>query len=119
MQEILPHYTRMYDESHSYLTRITVLRSFSALVEQDGENALNISDPLMELIVSIMLRGLTDSVPNVRLIAGRGLGLVTISGHCDTSVMNSKVVPALSDLVNQEQDIDCRYQCQLALEAKV
>eukprot|EP00986_Skeletonema_menzelii_P012496 scaffold6916_cov143-Skeletonema_menzelii.AAC.6 len=119
MQEILPNYTRMYDESHSYLTRITVLRSFAALAEQDGENALNISDALMEQIVSLMLRGLTDSVPNVRLIAARGLGLVTMSGQCDSGVMNSKIVPALNDLVHQEQDIDCRYQCQLALEAKV
>jgi serine/threonine-protein phosphatase 2A regulatory subunit A len=119
MQEILPHYTRMYDESHSYLTRITVLRSFAALSEQDGENALNISDALMEQIVAIMLRGLADSVPNVRLIAARGLGLVTISGQCDSGVMNAKIVPALSELVTQEQDQDCRYQCQLALEAKV
>eukprot|EP00984_Skeletonema_dohrnii_P019081 scaffold9061_cov140-Skeletonema_dohrnii-CCMP3373.AAC.10 len=119
MQEILPNYTRMYDESQSYLTRITVLRSFAALAEKDGENALNISDTLMDQIVSLMLRGLTDSVPNVRLIAARGLGLVTISGQCDSGVMKSKIVPALNDLVHQEQDIDCRYQCQLALEAKV
>jgi serine/threonine-protein phosphatase 2A regulatory subunit A len=119
IQEILPHYTRMYDESHSYLTRITVLRSFAALSEQDGENAPNISNPLMEQIVAIMLRGLADSVPNVRLIAARGLGLVTLSGQCDSGLMNAKIVPALSDLANQEQDQDCRYQCQLALEAKV
>lgn len=117
--EILPHYTQMYEESHSYLTRITVLRCFAALTEKNGEDENEIGDELMNQIVSIMLKGLKDRVPNVRLIAARGIGLVTISGQCDNATMSTQVVPALTDCISGEPDLDCKYQCQLALEAKV
>ncbi|KAL7547525.1 hypothetical protein ACHAWF_010812 [Thalassiosira exigua] len=116
--EILPHYTRMYEESHSYLTRTTVLRSFAALTEKHGESENNVSAELMKQIVTIMLKGLKDRTANVRMIAARGLGLVTISGQCDDAVMKSQVVPALTECVNGEADQDCKYQCQLALESK-
>ncbi|KAL7542254.1 hypothetical protein ACHAXR_011616 [Thalassiosira sp. AJA248-18] len=117
-EEILPHYTRMYEESHSYLSRITVLRCFAALTEKHGDNEINVSTELMKQIVEIMLKGLKDRVANVRLIAARGLGLVTISGQCEDSVMSTQVVPALTSCVTTEADQDCKYQCQLALESK-
>ena len=116
--ELLPHYTRMYEESHSYLTRITVLRSFAGLTEKHGEDENNISPELMKQIVTIMLKGLKDKVANVRLVAARGLGLVTISGQCEDAIMSGEVVPALSGCVTTEEDQDCKYQCQLALESK-
>jgi serine/threonine-protein phosphatase 2A regulatory subunit A len=116
--EILPHYTQMYEESHSYLSRITVLRCFASLTEKHGENEQNVSADLMNQIVTIMLKGLKDRVPNVRLIAARGLGYVTMSGQCDEAVMSSQVVPALSETIATEGDLDCKYQCQLALESK-
>jgi len=116
--EILPQYTQMYEESHSYLSRITVLRCFSALTEKHGENENEVSPELMEEIVTIMMKGLKDKVPNVRLIAARGLGLVTISGQCDDGVMSTQIVPALNDTIMDEPDQDCKYQCQLALESK-
>jgi|EP00970_Alexandrium_tamarense_P013827 serine/threonine-protein phosphatase 2A regulatory subunit A len=117
-EQILPHYMRMYEETTTYLTRITVLRSFAALAEKDGENENNLSAPLMEQIVNILLKGLKDRVANVRLISARGLGIVTISGQCDEAMMNGMVVPALTECVTTEEDIDCKYQCQLALESK-
>ena len=117
-EQMLPHYTRMYEESSSYLTRVTVLRSFAGLTEKDGETENSISQQLMEQIVTILLKGLKDPVANVRLIAARGLEAVTISGQCDKAVMSSQVVPALSDCVTTEMDLDCKYQCQLALAAQ-
>ena len=66
-----------------------------------------------------MLKGLKDRVPNVRLIAARGLGLVTMSGQCDSGIMSSQVVPALNDCIAIETDQDCKYQCTQALESKV
>jgi hypothetical protein len=108
----------MYEESTSYLTRITVLRSYASLAQKEGENENNLSAPLMEQIVDVLLKGLKDRVANVRLISARGLGIVTISGQCDEAMMSGRVVPALQDCVTMEEDIDCKYQCQLALEAK-
>jgi hypothetical protein len=117
-QHILPPYNTMYEESTSYLTRITVLRSYASLAQKEGENENNLSAPLMEQIVDVLLKGLKDRVANVRLISARGLGIVTISGQCDEAMMSGRVVPALQDCVTMEEDIDCKYQCQLALEAK-
>ena len=117
--EILPHFSQMYEESHSYLSRITVLRCFAALTEKHGENENEVSPELMNQIVALMLKGIKDKVPNVRLIAARGLGLVMISGQCDDAIIKTQVTPVLSDTITDEPDLDCRYQCQLALESKV
>lgn len=117
--EILPHYTQMYEQSHSYLARITVLRCFAALTEKHGGNENNVSTELMKQIVSIMLKGIKDRVPNVRLVAARGLGLVSLSGQCDDATMSAQVVPVLSECLSTETDRDCKYQIQLALEYKV
>lgn len=118
-QHILPHYTTMYDESTSYLTRITVLRSYAALaLKVEGIENNNLSAPLMEQIINTLLKGLKDGVANVRLISARGLGLITMSGQCDDAIIKSQIVPALTDCMSSEEDVDCKYQCQLALEAK-
>lgn len=117
--EILPHFDQMYEESHSYLSRITVLRCFAELTVKHGEDENEVSPELMKKIVTIMLKGLKDRVPNVRLIAARGLGLVTMSGQCDSGIMSSQVVPALNDCIAIETDQDCKYQCTQALESKV
>lgn len=116
--EILPHYTRMYEESYSYLTRVTVLRSFAALSEKHGELENNLSEDLMKQIVALMLKGLKDRVANVRMVAARGLGHVTISGQCDDATMSAQVVPALQECITSDADQDCKYQCQVALESK-
>jgi len=116
--EILPHFTTMYEESHSYLSRITVLRCFSALAVKHGEEELNIFPELMNQIVALCVKGLSDKVANVRMSAAVGLRLIAISGQCDDSTMSSQVVPALTECINDELDMDCKYQCQLALESK-
>jgi serine/threonine-protein phosphatase 2A regulatory subunit A len=118
-QQILPHYTTMYEESTSYLTRITVLRSFASLaLKVEGSENINLSAPLLEQIINMLLKGLKDGVANVRLISARGLGIVNMSGQCDDAIMNSQIVPALTECVTSEEDADCKYQCQLALDAK-
>ena len=117
--EILPHYTQMYEESHSYLSRITVLKGFGGLTEKNGDEENNVSPELMKQLVELLLTGLKDRVPNVRIIAARGLGLVAISGQCDEGIMSSQVIPALNECISTEQDLDCKYQCQLALGEKI
>ena len=118
MSDLMPHYAKMHVESGSYLTRITVLRSYSSLAVKHGEDELNISPELMAEIVDILLKGLDDRVANVRMTAARGLGLVAASGQCDDGTMNAQVIPALTERAGSETDVDCKYQCQLALEAK-
>ncbi|KAL7432709.1 hypothetical protein ACHAXH_004122 [Discostella pseudostelligera] len=117
--EILPHFAKIYDDSISYLNRITVLRCYAALTEKHGDNENNVSPELMKQIVATMLRGLKDKVPNVRLTAARGLGYVTISGQCDDATMNAVVIPALSECITTDPDWDCKFQCELALSSKV
>ncbi len=117
--EILPHFAKIYDDSNSYLNRITVLRCYAALTEKHGDNENNVSPELMKQIVATMLRGLKDKVPNVRLTAARGLGYVTISGQCDDATMNAVVIPALSECITTDPDWDCKFQCELALSSKV
>ena len=136
-REIFPHYVRIYDESSSYLTRITILRSFAALASADPDAPISatkslesggepldsespasyagISLPLLEDVVSLMLRGLDDRVANVRMVSAKGLaGMLS---KCDASVLNSKVRSGLSTRANEDEDDDCRYFSQLALDS--
>jgi len=111
---ISPHYQTIYENSRSYLSRITVLRSYAAL----SGATKPIGRPLLEEMVAIMLKGLGDNVANVRMIAAMGLGALLGSGHCDEAMAEAKVRPALEERVNVDEDDDCKYECQCALEAK-
>ena len=135
-REILPHYVRIYDESSSYLTRITVIRSFAALASADPDappsatNALesggepldsesppndaDIPPSLLDDVVSQMIRGLDDRVANVRMVSARGLA--GMMGKCTDSFLNAKVKPALNTCAMEDDDDDCRYFSQVALD---
>lgn len=111
--EILPHYQRIYEESkQSYLTRITILRCYTTLAscEEAGR-----SDSLLEAVLMIMINGLDDSVANVRIIAARGLG--QMGEYCDQAMITAKVRPALESKATEDEDDDCRFFAQLALES--
>jgi len=120
-KEILPQYQRIYDDSVSYLTRITILRSFAALASADPDappelqgGEVNVAADLLEDIVTLMLRGLTDRVPNVRMVAARGFALMT--APCEEALMTAKVKPALSARLTEDEDDDCKYFAEAALE---
>lgn len=113
-REVLPHYVRMYDDpASSYLTRITVLRSYAALAIDDAGG--NATPALLEEIIGRMLRALDDRVPNVRMVATRGLA--TASAFCEDAVLNSRIRPALNARVTDDEDEDCKYFAQVALDA--
>jgi len=111
-REILPHYVRIYDEalSTSYLTRVTILRSYAALAVVD------IATPaLLDDVVNQMLRGLDDRVANVRMVAARSLA--SISQLLESAILQTKVKPALVARVTDDEDDDCKFFAQTALDA--
>lgn len=109
-REILPHYARIYDENTSYLTRITILRCYAELAKDGGAAG----HPLLEDVVTMMLRGLDDSVANVRMVAAKGLATVAAG---EEAIWSAKVRPALTARVTEDEDEDCKFFAQVALDA--
>jgi HEAT repeat len=91
--------------------------------------------------LQIVQRGLTDKVPNVRMVSAKGIGSIiraTEEGGRDggenneglgdgsatagalneeaIAIMESQIRPALEKRVQEEEDIDVRYACQEAFD---
>jgi serine/threonine-protein phosphatase 2A regulatory subunit A len=108
-QTLLPHHVRIYNQNnHTYLIRITILQSH---VETAMEAK---SGPLWNDAVLQVLRGLSDKVPNVRIVAAKGLSRIVKVG--DSAVVQAQIRPALEKRIQEEDDEDCRLCCQLALD---
>mmetsp|Transcript_30342 Transcript_30342/g.29244 ORF Transcript_30342/g.29244 Transcript_30342/m.29244 type:complete len:712 (-) Transcript_30342:118-2253(-) len=110
-REILPHYTSILDDSVSYLSRITIIRSCGAL----GAAKKGMTPKLMEDIVTMILKGLDDPVANVRMVAARGL--YCVMGSLEDAIKNNTVKPALLRKASEEDDADCKYFSKMALDA--
>lgn len=124
--DLLPQFTALYDDSPSYLTRITIIRCYSELcVPPNGNDSSGngeIKGPsqdlhplLLESIVTFMLKGLNDRVANVRMVSARGLQ--GIMEQCEKEVKKGRIEPALSERMKGDEDEDCKYFVQLALDA--
>ena len=111
-REIVPRYVGIYDDSISYLSRITVLRSFSQLAI---ENRGGLSKDLAEEVVVQLLRGLNDKVVNVRMVSARGLE--EMSSSLDNGIWNAKALPALEQIVLKDSDDDCKFYAQQAIDS--
>jgi serine/threonine-protein phosphatase 2A regulatory subunit A len=114
-KEILPRYLTLYEGSSSYLTRITVIRSFAELVHDGGANGHS----LLEDVLNLILKGLEDKVANVRMVAAQGLAKILAEGGKDAgeAMWDAKVQPALSARVMEDDDDDCKFFAQIALDA--
>lgn len=120
--DLLPQFTALYDDSPSYLTRITIIRCYSELCAKnsDGEKEIqtNVLQPeLLESIVTFMLKGLLDRVANVRMVSARGLQ--GILEHCEKDVRTGRIQPALKSRIMGDPDEDCKYFAQLAMDGCV
>uniref|UniRef100_A0A6S9ACQ1 TOG domain-containing protein n=2 Tax=Ditylum brightwellii TaxID=49249 RepID=A0A6S9ACQ1_9STRA len=109
-RQILPHYTRIYDESSTYLTRITILRSYAALADEKDY----VNETLLDQMLNLILRGLDDPVANVRMVAARGLG--NVCKLCETPIIEGKLRPALTARLSDDEDDDCKFYAQIALD---
>lgn len=117
MQHILPQHIKIYNQasSGSYLIRITILKAHAETAAACGDNALN----LWNDSVTQLLRGLTDKVANVRMVAAQGLArVVKADDPSQQAVVQSQIVPALEKGMNgEEEDIDCQNAYTEALDA--
>jgi len=103
VQSLLPQHIKIYDHSaNSYLMRITILHGHAqmAVATKSGHLFFQVIDQL--------LRGVSDKVANVRMVAGKGLLLIINDGGCDQDVIASKVKPAVEQAMSTEEDIDCQ-----------
>lgn len=109
--QILPRYVELYSSANSYLTRITVLRSFSNFCKAEK----CFTKELVVDVVDLLLKGMDDPVPNVRMIAACGLG--DVIGIVEKGLLNSKIQPALQKCVTEDEDDDCKHFAQKAIES--
>jgi serine/threonine-protein phosphatase 2A regulatory subunit A len=111
MRSLIPRYTSIYNESNSYLTRITILRSMSKLASDKNVA----KEDLVEQVVNLLLKGLTeDNVVNVRIVSAKGFE--EISESLSEAMTNAKIIPALQRIVTEDSDEDCKFFAQHAIE---
>lgn len=110
-REIIPRYMNIYNSSVSYLTRITVLKSFSRLANCEDDGRL--SPDLANEVTLLLLKGLDDKVVNVRMVAAKGLEDMKLA--LDDGILNSKILPALEQIVTDDPDEDCKFYAQNAI----
>lgn len=108
MSTLLPRTISTYNQySNSYLVRITILKiHIEAAVETK-------SGPVWREAVTQTLKGLVDKVPNVRMVAAKGLGRIIPDG--EEEQVTSQIRPALQKQADEDSDDDCRQACRLAL----
>jgi hypothetical protein len=87
------------------------------IIQGHVEAAVALKDgPLWNELMVLLLRGLNDRVPNVRMVAAQGLAQVMREG--DSSVIEAKLRPALEKRLQEDNDEDCRRCISLALEVE-
>jgi len=118
---LLPQLIRIYDESVSYLTRITLLKCFASMASTTPQtNNIPLSCPqsmtpnLLEDIVQRLLLALNDKIPNVRTIAIKCLS--NIAAICDRPIVQNKIRPALFIRARDDPDVDCKYFAQSGMD---
>jgi hypothetical protein len=112
IQSLLPHHVKIFDHSGtSYLMRITILKGHAqiALAAKSG--------PLFEQVITQLLRGIADRVPNVRMVGFQGINAIARGEDVDAGLLGGQVKAALEAALKSEEDIDCIHACQLGLDA--
>jgi serine/threonine-protein phosphatase 2A regulatory subunit A len=116
LSTLLPHHIRIFNQSsHTYLIRVTIVNAHieTALACQSVS-------PLWPEVMTQIVRGLSDRVPNVRTITARGLARIVQlhkdDGHGDEAYFQTQVRPALEKCLADETDVECRPACQFALD---
>lgn len=107
---LLPRTTGIYHQySNSYLVRNTILQIHIEIAVEAK------SGPAWQEAVVQVSRGLTDKVPNVRMVAAKGMGRIIADG--DEDIVQSEIIPSLKKFSQDETDADCRNAFNSALEA--
>jgi len=115
-QQILPQHVRIFNHAStgSYLVRITILQAHGYTAAACTEGMTLWND-----VVTQLLRGITDKVPNVRMVAAHALA--TALGACEDAsqraAVESQIVPVLEQQLSEESDTDARDALTEALAA--
>jgi len=107
-KKIIPLCTKIYDETTSYLVRITMLKLYFSLCPDES-----VQPQLLEELMGLVLKALKDKVPNVRMVAARGL--TKLSSFCDDIIIQNQIKPALTDVTSSDDDGDVKFYAQDAL----
>lgn len=128
VSNLLPHHIRIYNQyANTYLVRNTILSAHiqSAIQCQYGGVLWN------EVVLQIVQRGLCDKVPNVRMVAARGVVAILRATEEDEkeegagasgisedtiAIIQTQIRPALEKRIQEEEDTDVRIPCQEAYE---
>jgi serine/threonine-protein phosphatase 2A regulatory subunit A len=110
LNTLLPRTSGLYSQyPHSYLVRITILQTH---IEMAVETK---SGPVWQEVVVQVLRALVeDKVPNVRVVAAKGLARIVVEG--ETEYVQGNIRPALEKAVEEDSDHDTQQSCMDALE---
>jgi serine/threonine-protein phosphatase 2A regulatory subunit A len=101
-KNIIANLKPIYDKSSFYLTRVTIVGIYASLCPNDS-----VPKPLLQEVVSLILKALEDPVPNVRFVSARAL--LKLSGYCDDGMINGQIKPVLSKVsadLNLGQEYD-------------
>ena len=73
----------------------------------------SVQPQLLEELMGLVLKALKDKVPNVRMVAARGL--TKLSSFCDDIIIQNQIKPALTDVTSSDDDGDVKFYAQDAL----
>uniref|UniRef100_A0A7S1YI02 Uncharacterized protein n=1 Tax=Grammatophora oceanica TaxID=210454 RepID=A0A7S1YI02_9STRA len=108
VSHLLPHHVKIYDHSSSnYLLRMTILKGYGGMLLEAGP-------ALAEHVVPELLRGLSDKVPNIRMVVFQHLYRILQNPKVGSNYVTD-FKPALEHALQTEEDADCRHFCELAL----
>lgn len=138
VSNLLPHHIDIYNQnSNTYLIRIAILNTHiqSAIQCRYGGVLWN------EVVLQIVQRGLTDKVPNVRMVSAKGLCAIIHATNGEgvsagssgegiehdgsgagapseetVAILETQIRPALEKRIQEEEDVDVRLACQEALD---
>jgi len=85
-----------------------MLKLYFALCPDDS-----VQPQLLEEVMGLVLKALKDKVPNVRMVAARGL--TQLSSFCDDIIIQNQIKPALTDVTSSDGDDDVKFFAQEAL----
>lgn len=104
--KLVPRLTALFSPDASYLQRITVLYAVRGVATPEFRDIANESLPLL-------LRGLSDAVPNVRFVAAQ---ILAAGADVFEAARRADIRAALAAL-GSDEDIDVRHFASVAAEA--
>jgi len=105
---LMPKILEQYSQSVGYANRVTTLMALVPV-----SHVMKAAE-LDQYVSDLLIKGMKDSVPNVRFCACKTVVSI-IEGASDTASLKTKLKPTLSEL-EHDSDTDVVYYAQCALK---